>query len=210
MLYHDNVQKNINQPKRVDSWSPWKKGEIRLLSQAAGSYKKSMSQIKDIAAKMKLESPQMAAASLEVRNGALAAVRDALLAQKDAIFAENAKDMAAAEEAGIDAAVMKRLKFDEHKLADVIGGIEGLIGLPDPVGKVLLARELDEGLRLYRESCPIGVLGVIFEARPDALVQISTLCIKSGNCAILKGGSETLHTNKKLFGVIYEAAVGAG
>ena len=73
-----------------------------------------------------------------------------------------------------------------------------------------MKRQLDEGLILVRESCPIGVIGVIFEARPDALVQISTLCIKSGNCALLKGGSETFHTNRALFSVIHDAAVAAG
>ena len=100
---------------------------------------------------------------------------------------------------------MKRLKFDEGKLRDVIAGIDQLIMLPDPLGRVSLKRQLDDGLTLYRISCPIGVIGVIFEARPDALVQISTLCIKSGNCAILKGGKETANTNKALFEVIYES-----
>lgn len=83
---------------------------------------------------------------------------------------------------------MKRLAFDEGKLADSISGIRQLISLPDPVGKVTLARQLDEGLRLYRVTCPIGVIAMIFEARPDAMIQISSLAVKSGNCAILKGG----------------------
>lgn len=169
-----------------------------------------MSTIAEVAARMKLESPVMASMPVEVRNAALAGIREALLAHADEVFAANALDLAAAEESGVPAPVAKRLRFDEHKLADVCAGIEELIGLPDPVGRTLLARELDEGLTLYRESCPIGVIGVIFEARPDALVQISTLCLKSGNCAILKGGSETLHTNKALFEVIHQAAVAAG
>ena len=169
-----------------------------------------MSTIAEVAARMKLESPVMASMPVEVRNTALAGIREALLAHADEVFAANALDLAAAEESGVPAPVAKRLRFDEHKLADVCAGIEELIGLPDPVGRTLLARELDEGLTLYRESCPIGVIGVIFEARPDALVQISTLCLKSGNCAILKGGSETLHTNKALFEVIHQAAVAAG
>ena len=169
-----------------------------------------MSQIHDVAARMKLESPVMAATSVEMRNDALARIEEALRSHADEIFAANAEDLAAAARDGVAEAVVKRLRFDEHKLADVCAGIEGLIGLPDPVGRTLLKRELDEGLVLERISCPIGVIGVIFEARPDALVQISTLCLKSGNCAILKGGSETMRTNKALFDVIYEAAVGAG
>ena len=169
-----------------------------------------MSQIADVAARMKLESPVMAATSVEMRNDALARIKDALLAHADEIFAANAEDLAAAERDGVATAIVKRLRFDEHKLADVTAGIEGLIGLPDPVGRILLKRELDAGLLLERVSCPIGVIGVIFEARPDALVQISTLCLKSGNCAILKGGRETARTNKALFEVIHAAAVEAG
>ena len=92
-----------------------------------------------------------------------------------------------------------------------IGDRENLVEVAVGVGLVaLLDRELDEGLRMKRISCPIGVIGVIFEARPDALVQISTLCLKSGNCSILKGGSETAQTNKALFELIHAAAVEAG
>ena len=136
-----------------------------------------MTDIAQVAAQMKLESPIMAATSLTVRNAALAHIREALLAHADEVFAANAADLDAADKAGVASAIVKRLRFDEHKLADVCAGIEDLISLPDPVGKTLLARELDEGLTLYRESCPIGVIGVIFEARPAALVQISTLCL---------------------------------
>ena len=139
---------------------------------------------------MKADSYKMAALSEDTRNNILVHVKDALIAHKDEIFAANAKDMAAAEENGIAASVKKRLKFDEHKLADVTNGIDELIKLPDPVGQIQLKRELDEGLVLQRVSCPIGVIGIIFEARPDALVQISSLCIKSGNCAVLKGAPE--------------------
>ena len=159
---------------------------------------------------MKADSYKMAALSEDTRNNILVHVKDALIAHKDEIFAANAKDMAAAEENGIAASVKKRLKFDEHKLADVTNGIDELIKLPDPVGQIQLKRELDEGLVLQRVSCPIGVIGIIFEARPDALVQISSLCIKSGNCAVLKGGKETANTNKALFDVIYSTAVANG
>jgi glutamate-5-semialdehyde dehydrogenase len=169
-----------------------------------------MSTIAQVAKRMKLQSPVMAATSVNTRNDALARIREALIAHKDEIFAANQLDLAAARANDVAPAVVKRLKFDEGKLAGVCEGITDLIGLPDPVGRVLLRRELDEGLTLVREACPIGVIGVIFEARPDALVQISTLCLKSGNCALLKGGSETAHTNKALFEVIHAAAVEAG
>ncbi len=169
-----------------------------------------MTTIAEVAARMKLESPVMAATSVTTRNDALARIREELIANQDQIFEANRQDVEAAESEGISQAVIKRLKFNEAKLADVCAGIVDLIGLPDPVGRELLKRELDEGLVLVRESCPIGVIGVIFEARPDALVQISTLCLKSGNCALLKGGSETMRTNKALFTIIHDAAVAAG
>lgn len=166
--------------------------------------------IREKAARMKAVSPFMSASSEEVRNRALRAVADAIRTQKQQIMEENRKDLEAAEEKGISAPVLKRLKFGEDKIQDVLAGIEELIGLPDPLNRITLARELDEGLRLYRQTCAIGVIGVIFEARPDAMVQVSSLCIKSGNCAMLKGGSEAKRTNRKLFEVIYEAALSAG
>ena len=166
--------------------------------------------IREEARKMKLVAPVLAASSNEMRNSALRAIAEALAANKEKIFAANAEDCRAAEEGGIAPAVMKRLAFNESKLADVCKGIDQLISLPDPIGKSLLKRELDAGLVLERVSVPIGVIGVIFEARPDALVQISTLCLKSGNCAILKGGKETAKTNRVLFSIIRDAAVSAG
>ena len=160
---------------------------------------------------MKQDSPKLAGLSEAQRNLALEKVKEALLLNREAIFFwKIKKDMEAAEKMGIAPAVKKRLKFDEHKLMDVVNGISELIKLPDPLGKVQLARQLDDGLNLYRVSCPIGVIGIIFEARPDALVQISSLCLKSGNCAILKGGKETARTNKILFDIIYKAATSVG
>lgn len=159
---------------------------------------------------MKEVSPLLAAAPAEKRNLALEYIRTALQEHREEIFEANRKDLAAAEENQIPAPVKKRLRFDEGKLSDVSAELTSLISLPDPVGKTTLARQLDEGLNLYRVTCPIGVIGVIFEARPDAMVQISSLCLKSGNCAILKGGKETLHTNRVLFRLIRDAAVSAG
>ena len=142
------------------------------------------------------------------RNRALQAIGRALTEHKEEIFAANRQDLE--KGADLPAPILGRLKFDDHKLQDVVAGIEGLVGLEDPVARVLFERELDEGLVLSRVTCPIGVIGVIFESRPDALVQISSLCIKSGNGSILKGGSEALRTNKALFDVIYQAGIEAG
>lgn len=152
----------------------------------------------------------MASTDITVRNAALEKIAESLLAGKERIFEANAKDMERAQADNISPAVIKRLKFSEAKLSDAIAGIHNLIALPDPLFQIQLKRQLDEGLTLIRETCPIGVIGVIFEARPDAMVQIASLCIKSGNCAILKGGSETRETNKLLFELIYEAALSSG
>ena len=185
-------------------------GQLGEMEQAMQDKANRGVEISEIARNMKLASPEVAATSLETRNAALTAIANALTENASSIFAANEADLAAAEDAGVAAPVVKRLRFDQHKLNDVIAGIHDLIGLSDPIGSVLLDRELDEGLRLKRIACPIGVIGVIFEARPDALVQISTLCLKSGNCSILKGGSETMRTNKALFDIIHGAAVEAG
>ena len=166
--------------------------------------------IREKAAMMKLDSSKMASTDIAVRNAALEKIAESLLADKERIFEANAKDMERAQADNILPAVIKRLKFSEAKLSDAIAGIHNLIALPDPLFQIQLKRQLDEGLTLIRETCPIGVIGVIFEARPDAMVQIASLCIKSGNCAILKGGSETRETNKLLFELIYEAALSSG
>ena len=118
--------------------------------------------------------------------------------------------MAQAEGESLAAPLLKRLRFDDGKLNDVIEGIKSLLELPDPVRKTLLSTELDKGLELYRISCPIGVIGIIFESRPDALVQISTLCLKSGNGVLLKGGREAAGTNKALYNAIVKGSQRAG
>jgi len=166
--------------------------------------------VRNEARKMKLVAPEMAAMSMEKRNGALFKIIEVLETHKEEIFAENAADVSAAKENQVAQSVIKRLIFNEGKLHDAIAGIRQMIGLADPVGRVTLKRELDADLVLQRITVPIGVIGVIFEARPDALIQISSLCIKSGNCAILKGGRETARTNKILFRLVHEAAVSAG
>ena len=169
-----------------------------------------MSELKEKVREMKGAAMELAASPLSIRNEALKRIGESLEKNREKIFEENRKDLAFAEENGIEQAVRKRLKFDEGKLQASLAGLKSLIELPDPVGEVTLKRELDEGLILRRVSCPIGVIGVIFEARPDALIQISALCLKSGNCAVLKGGKETANSNRILFSLIYEAAKAAG
>ncbi len=152
------------------------------------------------------------AASLsgEMKNAALAEVAKALEAASDKIFRANEQDLENSRKAGLAGALLKRLKFDRGKLDGVIDGIESLIKLEDPVGQQMDAVKLDEGLVLRRVRCPIGVLGIVFESRPDALVQISTLALKSGNAVLLKGGSEAANTNRVLADTIYNASLAAG
>lgn len=166
--------------------------------------------IKEEARRMKLAAPALAASTNEARNAALEQIALALEAHREEIFAANTQDLAAADENGVTGATRKRLKFDDGKLRDCISGLRQLETLADPLNKITLARELDENLTLYRATVPIGVIGVIFEARPDALVQIASLCVKSGNCAILKGGKETANTNRVLFNLIKDAVIRAG
>ncbi|HOE88569.1 MAG TPA: glutamate-5-semialdehyde dehydrogenase [Sphaerochaeta sp.] len=121
----------------------------------------------------------------------------------------NEQDVAEAKEQQIGAALIKRLVFDEQKLNEVVLGLEQVAALADPVGKVLQRRLLDDGLILEQISVPIGVIGMIFESRPDALVQIVGLCIKSGNAIILKGGSEAKRTNLALVESIKQSSRGS-
>lgn len=159
---------------------------------------------------MKELSPTISSMDLSVRNDALLRIADALLLNKEDIFRANEADLKEASSAGLAAPVIKRLTFNEGKLHDVVEGLKGLSKLPDPLFKKQMSRKLDEGLTLVRVTCAIGVIGVIFESRPDALVQISSLCIKSGNAAILKGGSEARNTNRALFSIINNEIVKAG
>lgn len=152
----------------------------------------------------------LAAADLDVRNAALLAMAKVLNAHQDDIFAANDADVAQATQDGLAAPLLKRLTFREEKLAAVTAGLEALASLPDPIGQTTYARELTEGLKLYRVACPIGVIGVIFESRPDALVQIASLALKSGNAVLLKGGREALRTNQALCNCLREAAEEVG
>lgn len=162
------------------------------------------------AVKMKKSAPILAASTIKQRNQALECIARALEEKKELIFEANKKDMDYAEKNGVAQSTMKRLKYDENKLKDSIKGLLELKELKDPIGVVQLHRQLDTGLVMKKISVPIGVIGVIFEARPDAMIQVASLCIKSGNCAILKGGKETANTNKVLFEIIKNAVVEAG
>lgn len=162
----------------------------------------------ELAKRAKAASTPLSDTSVELRNHALLAMAEALRVHSAEIGEANGRDLEASRDLGD--ALQKRLVFDEKKLRGVVDGLEALASLPDPLGRVLTRTELAEGLHLRRVTCPIGVIGIIFEARPDALVQISSLCLKSGNAVLLKGGKEALHTNRILAEVIRNATEAVG
>ena len=166
--------------------------------------------IKQIAKKAKAASIQLAAASSETKNTALGNIARALEQNKADIASANTADLKKAEKENLAAPLLKRLNFDEGKIREAVEGLNSLIDLPDPAGVTLSAMELDKGLELFKVSCPIGVVGIVFESRPDALVQISSLCLKSGNAVLMKGGSEAAGTNRILADIINKATTAAG
>lgn len=162
-----------------------------------------------IAKNAKEASLKIADLSTEIKNKALIQIADEIEAHKNEIFEANKKDLTDAEKlvqnGELSKSTFNRLKLDDNKMRDMIQGIRDVAKLEDPVNKKLLVRELDSDLTLYKVSCPIGVLGIIFEARPDVIAQISSLAIKSANAVILKGGKESVNTNKKILSIINSA-----
>lgn len=152
----------------------------------------------------------LASASTADKNRAIAAIADALEAQREEILAANQADCEAALRDQIAKPLYERLKLSEVKLQGAIAGVRDVAKLPDPVGAVQIHRELDAGLILKRVACPLGVLGVIFESRPDAVMQISSLAVKSGNGVILKGGREAVQSCRALVAAIKDGLAQAG
>ncbi|MFP4549491.1 MAG: glutamate-5-semialdehyde dehydrogenase [Spirochaetales bacterium] len=148
---------------------------------------------------------KLAVAPEKTKNDILLAMARRLDASRREILAANATDATAALESGLADALYKRLILNEKKISSIVASLESVVSLPDPIGTVELERELDEGLVLSQVRVPIGVIGVIFESRPDALVQIASLAIKSGNAVILKGGSEAQSTNRLMYQLLVEA-----
>ncbi|MGN1153882.1 MAG: glutamate-5-semialdehyde dehydrogenase [Candidatus Gastranaerophilaceae bacterium] len=163
----------------------------------------------DIAKNAKVASIKAQKLSNDVKNLALKTIAEVLNKRQAEVFEANNKDMEEAkkllESGEISQAIYNRLKLDDNKMRDMIQGLLDISKLPDPVNKKIFERELDDGLVLTKVSCPIGVLGIIFEARPDVISQISALAIKSSNAVILKGGKESINTNKTILSIINSA-----
>ncbi|TXJ43999.1 glutamate-5-semialdehyde dehydrogenase [Brachyspira pilosicoli] len=165
-------------------------------------------QLIDLVKNAKDSTYKLQSLSTDIKNKALLEIADKLEQNKDIIFEANKKDLEYAkkllDENKISLSMFNRLKLDENKMIDIVSGIKDVVKLEDPINKVLLETELDDNLLLKKISCPIGLIAVIFEARPDVISQISSLCIKSSNAVILKGGAEGENTNKAIFNIINE------
>ena len=142
----------------------------------------------------------------KVKNKALIGIANSIKKNSESIVDANKKDLEEAKNSKLNEVLIRRLEMDEHKIDEIINEIKNVARLEDPVGKIMSQVELDKGLMLYQVTCPIGVIGAIFESRPDVVSQISALCLKSGNAVILKGGSEAKNSNRILVKIISEAA----
>ena len=162
--------------------------------------------VRELAQKARVASAPLSASSLSARNQTLLAIAEEISSHVPQLLQVNQEDVEQAREEKLAAPLLSRLQLTKGKCQRMIEELQALAALPDPLGTVSSALELSEGLELYRVSCPIGVIGVIFESRPDALIQISALCLKSGNAVLLKGGREALRTNEMLTSMILRAS----
>ncbi|MEM0286108.1 MAG: hypothetical protein QXW34_03100, partial [Candidatus Methanomethyliaceae archaeon] len=152
--------------------------------------------------------------STEIKNRALITAANSIRKNKDFILSANKIDLEKGYELLKEGKIIKplidRLKLDEIKIEEICKMIEKVAELEDPVGKTIYAMKMDEGLHVFKITVPFGVIAAIFESRPDALPQIASLCIKSGNAVLLKGGSEAKESNRALFKIMYEAFLSEG
>ena len=173
-----------------------------------------MISIIETAARAKDASLTLAGLCEEKKNRALQKMADLLIECRTEILRANAKDVKQAErlvsDGELSRPLLDRLRLTEDKISGMAKGVESVAKLPDPVGRTLSALELDEGLELRQVSCPIGVIGAIFESRPDAVPQIASLCWKAGNAVILKGGTEAQESNRTLVRLIRQAVAVIG
>ncbi len=165
-------------------------------------------QIRTLALAARSASRHLAASDIRVRDRALRATAEILMRQKEILFQANAEDRS--ENPELSPSTLQRLKLDEVKLQELALGLESVASFTDPLGRIRLRRLLDEGLELTQVTCPLGVLAVIFEARPDALIQIGSLAIKSGNAVLLKGGREASRSNRLLSEALRQGLNAAG
>ncbi|MFZ5898984.1 MAG: glutamate-5-semialdehyde dehydrogenase [Bacillota bacterium] len=166
--------------------------------------------LEERAARCRSAARRLAYLPTNVKDKALGAMADALLARSREILAANELDMEAGREKGLSKALLDRLMLNEARIADMAEGLRAVAGLPDPVGEVLGMWTRPNGLQVGQMRVPLGVIGIIYEARPNVTVDAAGLCLKAGNAVLLRGGSEAINSNRVIAGIIAEAAVGAG
>lgn len=152
----------------------------------------------------------LATAGSDLKNNALCAIADAILEKSDYILNENKKDLQSAEENGVKKAMIDRLSLNEKRIADIADGVRKVAFLPDPIGEVLGMVKRPNGLVIGKKRVPLGVIGIIYEARPNVTADAAALCIKSGNAVILRGGKEAICSNLAIAKVMSEAGEKAG
>ncbi|MDH5695386.1 MAG: glutamate-5-semialdehyde dehydrogenase [Dehalococcoidia bacterium] len=172
--------------------------------------KSAIAELEQKARAAKAASRRMAYLSAEVKNKALHNISDDLLAKKDEILAANQADYEDAQASGMSDAMLDRLMLSAERLEAIAQDVLAVVALPDPVGDVFDMRTLPNGLLLGRRRVPLGVIGAIYESRPNVTIDISVLCLKSGNAIILRGGKEAIRSNSALAKVVQEAAARAG
>lgn len=150
---------------------------------------------------------QLATLSHQQKNSALAKIAEQLKDRQSDILAANAKDIENARQQGLSDALIDRLLLTESRLDSIIHEVKHIISLADPVGNIIDGAELDSGIRIQRKRVPLGVIGVIYEARPNVTVDVACLCLKTGNAVILRGGKETTHSNRILVEIIQQALI---
>ncbi len=158
----------------------------------------------------KAASRELALVSSATKDAALHAIADALIARADEIIAANALDLDAGRESGLAAHLMDRLALNPARIAAMADGARSIAGLPDPVGEVLDGHKLPNGLQMRRVRVPLGVVAVVYEARPNVTIDAAALALKSGNAVLLRGSSSAAHSNAVLAGIARDAAIGAG
>lgn len=166
--------------------------------------------VKTKAAAAKKAAAKLAVTSTAVKNKALLAMAEALLGKQEEILAANALDMERAATKGMKSSMLDRLKLTAARIEGMADGLRQVANLPDPVGNVLDGKTLANGLTITKVRVPLGVIGIIYEARPNVTADAAGLCLKSGNAVVLKGGSEAMESNKAVAGVLSEAATAAG
>ena len=176
----------------------------------AGDEPSAREAVLEICGRAKVASRSLATASRTAKDAALEAIAEALVAGSDRILAANAKDLARGEQGGMSASLLDRLRLDPARIAAIAAAVRHVAGLPDPVGEIVRGSRLPNGLRLSQVRVPMGVIGMIYEARPNVTVDAAALALKSGNAAVLRGGSAAEATNVVLVEVMREAVAATG